>query len=243
VIAEYAEALAGKLGFDRSLASRVRQEVEDHLWEAVAADPAGDSLEAQRRAIARFGDPQLIAAQLAAASLAERMRKIGVTVVLVIAGIFVAMKMRVAWYELTDWALCESGQELSETLGMIDRIAFWLALAGGIAGWACISLRGAQAAFYSAFRPAFHTSARERARRFFLLCSVATGGLIAAVISDGVLTALRLSGWDWSAYFLIPLFTMAIEIACAALLVFHVREAARRVARAGELLESEAAAR
>jgi hypothetical protein len=224
VIAQYAETLAGKLGFDRSLASRVRQEVEDHLWEAVAADPAGDSLEAQRRAIARFGDPQRIAAQLAAASLAERMRKIGATVVLVVAGIFVAMKLRVAWYELTHWALCESGQELSETLGMVEHVAFWLALAGGIAGWACIRRRGAPAA-----------------RRFFLLCSIATGGLIAAVISDGALTALRLSGWDWSAYFLIPLFTMAIEIACAALLVFHVRDVARRMARAAQLLKSEAA--
>jgi hypothetical protein len=233
VIAEYADSLAGKLGFDRMLARRVRQEVEDHLWQAVAADPAGDPLEAQRRAIARFGDPQLIAAQLAAASLAERMRKIGVTVILVIAGILVAMKMRVAWYELTQWALCESAQELSETVVMIDRSAFWLAVAGGIAGWACIARRP-QAPSLS--------SCQEQIRRFLLLCSIAIGGLIAVVISDGVLTALRLSGWEWSAYFLIPLLTMAIEIACAALLVFHVREVARRMARAAQLLKSEAAA-
>jgi hypothetical protein len=237
VISDYAEALAGKLGFDRSLASRVRQEVEDHLWAAVAADPAADRLEAQRRAIARFGDPQLIATQLAAASLTERMRKIGVTASLVIAGIFVAMKTRVAWYELTQWALCENAQELSETVGMIDRCAFSLAVVGAIAGWACISRRGAPAAFH----PALHPSGREQARRFFLLCSIATGGLIAAVISDGVLTALRLSGWEWSAYFLIPLLTMAIEIACAALVVFHVHEVARRMARAAQLLKSETA--
>jgi hypothetical protein len=233
VISEYADSLAGKLGFDRSLASRVRQEVEDHLWEAVAADPAADPLEAQRRAIARFGDPQLIAAQLAAASLAERMRKIGVTVILVIAGIFVAMKTRVAWYELTQWALCENAQELSERVVMIDRSAFWLAIAGGIAGWACIARRPPAASL---------SSCQEQIRRFLLLCSIAIGGLIAAVISDGVLTALRLSGWEWSAYFLIPLFTMAIEIACAALLVFHVREVARRMACAAQLLKSEAAA-
>jgi hypothetical protein len=237
VISEYAESLAGKLGFDRPLARRVRQEVEDHLWEAVAAEPAGDPLEAQRRAIARFGDPQRIAAELAAASLAERMRKIGVTIVLVIAGIFVAMKLRVAWYELTQWALCESAQEFSETMAMIDRSAFGLAVVGGIAGWAYISRRGAPAAFH----PALYPSGREQAGRFFLLCAIATGGLIASVISDGVLTALRLSGWEWSAYFLIPLFTMAIEIACAALLVFHIREVARRVAGAAQLLKSETA--
>lgn len=238
MIPEYAASLAEKLGFDRPLARCVRQEVEDHLWEAVAADPAGDPLEAQRRAIARFGDPQLIAAQLAAASVAQRMRKIGVTVILVIAGIFVAMKTRAAWYELTHWALCEDAQALSETVGMIDRSAFWLAVAGGIAGWACINRRGVPAAFH----PAVHPSGREQARRFFLLCSIATGGLIAAVISDGVLTALRLSGWEWSADFVIPLLTMAIEIACAALLVFHVREVARRMASAAELLKTSAAA-
>jgi len=233
VISDYADSLAGKLGFDPSLARRVRQEVEDHLWEAAAADPAGGPLEAQRRAIARFGDPRLIADQLAAASLAERTRKIGVTVLLVLAGIFVAMKMRVAWYELTQWALCENALEFSETMGMIDRTAFLLAVAGGIAGWAYVARRPAAASL---------PSCQARIRRFLLLCSIAVGGLIAAVISDGVLTALRLSGWEWSAYFLIPLFTMAIEVACAALLVFHVREVARRMARAAQLLKGEAAA-
>ena len=35
-IADYAAALARELAFDVSLSRRVRQEVEDHLWEAVA---------------------------------------------------------------------------------------------------------------------------------------------------------------------------------------------------------------
>ncbi len=55
VISAYADVLAGMLGFDRSLSRRIRQEVEDHLREAVAADRAGDSLEAERRAVANFG--------------------------------------------------------------------------------------------------------------------------------------------------------------------------------------------
>jgi hypothetical protein len=57
VISEYVDVLAARLSFDRSLSRRVRQEVEDHLREAVAVDPAGSALEAERRAIARFGDP------------------------------------------------------------------------------------------------------------------------------------------------------------------------------------------
>jgi len=48
--------------------------VEDHLWEAVAADPSEESREAQRRAIAGFGDPRLIAAQFAAVSHRSRNR-------------------------------------------------------------------------------------------------------------------------------------------------------------------------
>ena len=38
MIENYLELLARELDFDRSLSRCVRQEVEDHLWEAVAAD-------------------------------------------------------------------------------------------------------------------------------------------------------------------------------------------------------------
>ena len=49
-VADYLDALTRDLGFDRPLAHRVRQEVEDHLWEATAAN--GDSsMEAQARAV------------------------------------------------------------------------------------------------------------------------------------------------------------------------------------------------
>src|SRR6266403_1450386 len=46
MIPDYLERLARELSFDRSLARNVRQEVEDHLWEAVAADPTGNMLAA-----------------------------------------------------------------------------------------------------------------------------------------------------------------------------------------------------
>jgi hypothetical protein len=222
MISEYAGSLAGKLSFDRSLSRRVRQEIEDHLWEAVAADPASNPLEAQRRAIAKFGDPHVIAGQIAVVSLAKQTRKIGVTVILVIAGIFLAMKTRVAWYDLTQWPLCEDTRALSEMVGLIDRSAFWLAVVGGIAGWVYISSHRAPTAF--------HPSYREQLHRYFVLCSMATAGIIASVISDGVLTALRLSGWELSVDFLIPLFSMAIEIVCAAVLVFHIGRITRRMA-------------
>ena len=231
MISEYVELLAGKLDFDRSLSRCVRQEVEDHLREAVAADSAaGNALEAERRAIANFGEPHLIAAQFAVVSLAKQTRKVGFAVILVIAGVFLAMKARIAWYGLTQWALCEDLEALSEAVGLVDRSAFWLAVIGGIAGLAYIS---------SSRTPAtFHPSYRRHLHGFFLLCAIATSGIVASVICDGFLTALRLSGWEMSVDFLIPIFSMAIEVVCAGALVFHIRSITRRMASTTSLLRT-----
>ena len=196
MISAYAESLAARLSFDRSLARRVRQEVEDHLKEAVAADATGDPLEAQRRAIANFGDPRAIAAQFAVASLAGQTRKVGATVVLVIAGVFLAMASRVAWYDLTQWAVCEATRSLRETVGLIDRAAFCFAVLSGFAGWAYVG----RSQTPIGFDPSYHW----QLRRFLLLCILAASGLVASVVCDGFLTALRLSGWEFSVNFLIP---------------------------------------
>ena len=105
MISDYLDSLVGALSFDRSLSGRVRQEVEDHLREAVAADPMGDEIEAQRRAIANFGDPHVIAGQFAVVSLAQQTRRVGVAIILVVAGVFIAMKARVAWYAMMQCAI------------------------------------------------------------------------------------------------------------------------------------------
>jgi hypothetical protein len=212
-IAGYAKALAARLAFDRGLARAVREEVEDHLWQAAAAETAGDPHEAQRRAIANFGDPQVLAAQFAAAALARQARGIGVSVLLVLAGVLLAMTARVTWYELTQWGLRENALELGATLGLVDRCAFLLAAIGGVAGWAW-------------------SGGRLR------LWALAAGGLVASVVCDGLLTALRLSGWEFSVDFFVPLFSMAAEVACVALLVYQMRVFARRTAAAEDLLQS-----
>ena len=51
MIVDYLERLGRELSFDRTLARSVQQEVEDHLWEAVGADPSGDLIAAQRRRV------------------------------------------------------------------------------------------------------------------------------------------------------------------------------------------------
>jgi len=205
VISAYADAIAGCLSFDRALSARVRQEVEDHLYQAVAE--GGDA----QQAIAHFGDPRALAAQFAAASFAGQVRRIGATVLLVLGAAFLAMHLRLEWYEFTEWAVCEATAPLGELLATLDRSAFLIATAAAVAAFAL-----------------------QDKRRLFLFW-MAAGLLAGSVLCDGVLTAFRLAGWEWSADFLVPLGSMAVETACAAILVFQIR-IAQRISAAAALL-------
>ncbi len=55
VIEAYVAALKRDFDFDPSLARRMADEVEAHLWDAAEADPAWPSADAERRAVERFG--------------------------------------------------------------------------------------------------------------------------------------------------------------------------------------------
>jgi hypothetical protein len=228
VISEYLESLAVALGFDRSLSRRVRQEVEDHLRGAVAADPRGNGLEAERGAIANFGDPHVIAAQFAMVSLVRRTRGVGIAVILVIAGVFITMKARVTWYALMQCAISDDLRAVSGIVGSIDRYAFWLSVIIGIGGWAYICGRHIPAAFHAGYR--------KQLRRFRWLCTAATGALVVSVISDALLTALRLPGAELSAESLLPIFSIAIEIAGAGVLVLQIRSITQRATSTAALL-------
>jgi hypothetical protein len=230
VIPDYLESLGRALSFDRSLSACVRQEVEDHLREAVAADPMDDGIEAERRAIANFGDPHAIAAQFAVISLAKQTRQAGAAVVLVVAGVFVLMKARLAWYAAAQWAMSHDMRAVSGVVSSIDRYSFFLSVIVGIGGWAYVAGRRIPATFYPAYR--------KRLGRFLLLCTAATGALVVSVISDGVLTALGLFGTELSADFVVPILSMAAEIACAAILVFRLRTITRRTTSTTTLLKT-----
>jgi hypothetical protein len=230
VISEYLESLAAALSFDRSLSTRVRQEVEDHLRGAIAADPRNNGLEAERSAIANFGDPHVIAAQFAMVSLAKRTRGVGIAVILVIAGVFITMKARVAWYAVIQCAVSDNLRAVSGIAGSIDRYAFWLSVIIGIGGWAYICGRRIPAEFHAGYR--------SQLRRFRWLCTAATGALIVSVISDALLTALRLPGAELSAESLLPIFSIAIEVACAGILVFQIRSITQRATSTAALLKT-----
>jgi hypothetical protein len=230
MIPDYLERLACELSFDRSLARNVRQEVEDHLWEAVAADTTGNTFAAEQRAIANFGDARAIAAQFAVISLARHSRRAGAAAVLVIASVFIAMKARIAWNAAAQLAIGEDMRAVSGLVILIDRYAFWLSVIIGLGGWAYIVSRRIPAGFYPVYR--------RQLRRFFVLCCVAAAALVVSVISDGVLTALLLRGTELSAGSLVPVFSMAIEIACVGILVFHIRGITRRTASTAALLNT-----
>lgn len=224
MIAQFLARLARELDFDPSLSRRVVQEVADHLRETIEHDPVADRVDAERRAVAKFGDPRAIAAQFAVVSLAALARRVAFAAVLLVGAVFIAMKARLAWYGVVQCPLAEDMKALSAIVLTIDRWAFWLALLAGAAGWIYIDSRRAPAALTRAYR--------ARLRRFSLLCSAAAAALVVCVAADGLLTALRLFGAQWSAAFIVPLFSVAIEIACAGVLVSYLRAIAGRTTRA-----------
>jgi hypothetical protein len=188
----------------------VRQEVEDHLREAAAADPTSDRHEAERRAIANFGDPRTIAAQFALVSLTSRTRKLGAAIILVIVGVLATMKARVAWYALMQWTSRDDVKAVSRIVLLVDRYAFLFSVVIGIAGWAYIVSHRAA--------PVLDAGYRKQLGRAFALCLAATVSLAFSVISDGVLTVLTLRGTPLGAASLVPVVSMAIEILCLGLL-------------------------
>jgi hypothetical protein len=230
MIPQYLESLCDALSFDPSLSRCVRQEVEDHLREAVAADPATDCLEAQRRAIANFGDPHAIAAQFAAVSLSRRTRSTGAGVVVAIGAVFVAMKTRAAWFAAIPSTMSDDLRAASGIALSIDRYAFLFSLIVGIAGWVYIDSRRVPAALDPA--------SRRQLRRCFLVCTAAAAALGVSVVCDGVLTSLRLIGTQLSVHCLVPIVSMSIELACTGALALQLRRMMRRAPPAVASLET-----
>ncbi|HJY75642.1 MAG TPA: hypothetical protein VKE95_03370 [Burkholderiales bacterium] len=227
MISEYLEQLARELAFDPVLARRMRREVEDHLREALESDPSGDRLDAERRAVANFGSPRAIASQFAVVSLAALARRVGFAAVLLIGAVFIAMKARIAWYGVMPFPMADETRALGEIVLSIDRWAFWLALAAAAAGWVYIDSRRPPEGFTREYR--------AQLRRFSALCSAATVALVVCVAADAALTLLRLIGAQWSVGFVVPLFSMAIEIACAGALAAWLHAMVRHASRAAHL--------
>jgi HAAS len=227
MIPAYLDALASALSFDPSLSRRVRQEVEDHLLDAVAADPARDRREAERQAVARFGEPHAIAAEFTRVAAARQARSLAAAIVVMVFVVFIAMKARVAWYAATAWTMAEDMRPAGGIVLLIDRYAFWTSVLLAIAGFAYMVGRR--------IPPALHRARDRYFRHASLLCAIATAALVVSVISDGLLTAFQLRGAQWSTQSLIPIFSMALEVACVGVLGWQIRAITRKAACARAL--------
>ncbi|MFO1158173.1 MAG: hypothetical protein U1E60_05005 [Reyranellaceae bacterium] len=125
-IDQYVAALRRELDFDPTLARRLVSEVEDHLRDAADADAAGPSIEAERRAVERFGVAREIAVQFAADSVDRQARRTWLTLLVAVVVTFVAMRLRTMW--LDDSAA-------PALAPLIDRYAFLAAIAVSAVGW------------------------------------------------------------------------------------------------------------
>lgn len=128
VIEQYVAALRRDLDFDPVLADRLAEEVGSHLRDVAEADPAWPSPDAERRAIARFGLAQEIAAQFAADAIDRQARRAWIMLAATVAVTFIAMRLRVMWLDDLDTAI-------STLAPLIDRYAFIASLAVGVVGW------------------------------------------------------------------------------------------------------------
>jgi len=219
-IADYAALLARELAFDRGLARRVCCEVEDHLW-AAAGESGEASVEAQRRAIARFGDPRAVAARYVPAALYGRIRRIGIAVLAVIAGAYFAMEGRVVWYGLFHWGVSASLRAAIGQALPVLRVAFVASVLLGLAGWG-----------YGASRDMPRALGPLHRRQLWLaqsLCSAAAAAVMVSAAVDLALTALRLAETRWSAQALVPLGLIALEVALAGVLVWLLVGMVRRM--------------
>ena len=112
-VREYLSALERELRFDPALARRLCAEVEDHLLES--AETCGE-----RAAVARFGTPEVVAAQAATVSFHRRTRAAAGSAVIVVLAMFFLMQSRLAWYGMLHWRV------VPNPASVVDRYAFVL---------------------------------------------------------------------------------------------------------------------
>jgi hypothetical protein len=218
----YLDEIARELAFDPALARRVCHEVHDHLREAVGA--VGEAApDAERCAILCFGRPGEIAAQYRTLAICTRMRRAGVIVILGVAGIFLAMAGRVAWYGLVQWPVSRELQALGSALLPVDRYAFLAAAVLAIGAWVrSLSLPS----------PADHRlMPRARVRGCQYLAAAATVAATVAVAIELFLTSLRLLETGLSSSGLLPAGSVMLELGLVAGVAIYLRNTRHRLDR------------
>jgi hypothetical protein len=218
-VADYLHELGRELAFDPALSRRVRQEVEDHLQEAATAEPTEPTIDAEKRAIVRFGAPQKIAEQYRVVWLYRRMKRTSLFVLCAVLVAFGTMEGRVVWYARTQWTIGPNLKSVGTIIVPIDRCAFLAAIILGIVGSIIVS------------RPSllsYGPASRSRMRRGQQLIAVAAAATAVAVTCEAILTSWRLAESHWTSSSLLPLASLAIEIGIVFASLVYIRNTVRR---------------
>jgi len=206
-IADFGSAVARELSFDPRLARRLRAEVEDHLHEALAdrGDPHGESRLAE--VMCAFGDPRAFAQQFLATALLSLARRAAAVTALAVVGMFGAMEIRAVWYGWVNWPASDHVRAANAIGHPLDRFAFVLAAAFALSALAYVITRRAPARFYPTF-------GWEIGFCIKLNAAVALA-LMSAMVTELVLTGVRLFEAELDARALVPFVSLMLEIAVA----------------------------
>jgi len=215
-IAAYLATLRRELAFDPPLCARVCAEVQDHLFEAIEADPAGH----EAGAVVRFGSARVLAEQYRVLALFTRMRRSGLILVLAVAAVFAAMEARLGWYALTQWSASAELRAITAVVLPIDRYAFFTAAGCGLAGWLYALL---------AIPSTRRSVALGPLRRCQLLMRIAALAIALAVGIEIFLSLYRFAEAGASAAVLLPAATILLEAGCVLAVALSLRNTAQRL--------------
>jgi hypothetical protein len=158
-------------------------------------------------------------------------RRSGAVIVVASGVLYLAMKGRVAWYGLMQWALSENLRPVAKIMVAVDVSAYVLAFLLGAVGWAYISSRRVA--------PRFHAGCRAQLRRGLLFAVAASCPMLVSVMADSAVAIFRiLQEQPPVAVFAVPLLSIGVEVAFAAVLVTTLGKALRNTLRASALLSS-----
>jgi hypothetical protein len=206
-ITDFGSAVARELSFDPRLARRLRAEVEDHLHAAVAdhVNPHGENRLAE--VMCAFGDPKAFARQFLATALLSLARRASGVTALAVIGMFGAMEARAAWYGLVHWPVSDHVRAANAIGHPVDRFAFVLAAAFALSALAYVIARRAPARFHATF-------GWEIGLCIKLNAAVALA-LLSAMVTELVLTGVRLFEAELDARALVPFVSLMVEVAVA----------------------------
>jgi hypothetical protein len=210
LIPQYIETLRRELAFDAGLATRVCEEIEAHLYDAADAEPVGPRETREGSAIARMGEPKVLATGFAKALLANRVKSVWRDVALAAFAIFIAMRIRCGLLHVEAAGIFDP-----ITIAVfVDRCAFFAALISGFVGF----LRWRSAAVDVAPRDNLG------------LLSISATALAMSTVAGLCVIALTLIAAGWSMVAIAPLLAAVCEVAVLAYVFAHLARLRRMAA-------------